>query len=160
MYKIDKSDVKIVNLLLEDGRMSASEIARQIDGISERVVRYRIDRMVEEGVISINAIVKPQAFGLNTYADVWMEVESDKILEVANKLAEYENVTYVACSIGETDVSIQVVSKDTTEIYRFVTEVIRKVPGVRKTVTSIVPIVLKDVYQWRVPEGVAEDGNE
>jgi len=160
MYKIDKSDVKIVNLLLEDGRMSASEIARQINGISERVVRYRIDRMVDEGVISINAIVKPQAFGLDTYADVWMEVESDKILEVANKLAEYENVTYVACSIGETDVSIQVVSKDTTEIYRFVTEVIRKVPGVRKTVTSIVPIVLKDVYQWRVPEGVAEDGNE
>ena len=145
MYKINKTDVKIVNLLLEDGRMSASEIARQIDGISERVVRYRIDRMIEEGVISINAIVNPKAFGLETYADVWMEVESDKILEVANKLAEYENVTYVACSIGETDVSIQIVSKGTAEIYRFVTEVVRKIPGVRKTVTSIVPVVLKDV---------------
>jgi Lrp/AsnC family transcriptional regulator for asnA, asnC and gidA len=157
MYKIDINDVKIVNLLMEDGRMSASEIARQIDGISERVVRYRIDRMIEEGIINISAIVKPQAFGLETYADVWMEVESDKILEVANKLAEYENVTYVACSIGETDVSIQVVSKDTAEIYQFVTEVVRKVPGVRKTVTSIVPIVLKDVYQWRIPEGVAEE---
>ncbi len=160
MYKINKTDVKIVNLLLEDGRMSASEIARQIDGISERVVRYRIDRMIEEGVISINAIVNPKAFGLETYADVWMEVESDKILEVANKLAEYENVTYVACSIGETDVSIQIVSKGTAEIYRFVTEVVRKIPGVRKTVTSIVPVVLKDVYQWRVPDGVAEDENE
>jgi Lrp/AsnC family transcriptional regulator for asnA, asnC and gidA len=157
MYKIDINDVKIVNLLMEDGRMSASEIARQIDGISERVVRYRIDRMIDEGIINISAIVKPQAFGLETYADVWMEVESDKILEVANKLAEYENVTYVACSIGETDVSIQVVSKDTAEIYQFVTEVVRKVPGVRKTVTSIVPIVLKDVYQWRIPEGVAEE---
>jgi Lrp/AsnC family transcriptional regulator for asnA, asnC and gidA len=156
MYKIDINDVKIVNLLMEDGRMSASEIARQIDGISERVVRYRIDRMIDEGIINISAIVKPQAFGLETYADVWMEVESDKILEVANKLVEYENVTYVACSIGETDVSIQVVSKDTAEIYQFVTEVVRKVPGVRKTVTSIVPIVLKDVYQWRIPEGVAE----
>jgi Lrp/AsnC family transcriptional regulator for asnA, asnC and gidA len=157
MYKIDINDVKIVNLLMEDGRMSASEIARQIDGISERVVRYRIDRMIDEGIINISAIVKPQAFGLETYADVWMEVESDKILEVANKLAEYENVTYVACSIGETDVSIQVVSKDTAEIYQFVTEVVRKVPGVRKTITSIVPIVLKDVYQWRIPEGVAEE---
>ncbi|NQU29403.1 MAG: Lrp/AsnC family transcriptional regulator [Anaerolineae bacterium] len=157
MYKIDKTDVNIVNLLLEDGRMSASEIARQIEGISDRVVRYRIDRMIDDDIINISAIVKPRAFGLETYADVWMEVESDKILEVANKLAEYENVTYVACSIGETDVSIQVVSKDTAEIYRFVTEVVRKVPGVRKTVTSIVPLVLKDVYQWRVPEGVAED---
>jgi Lrp/AsnC family transcriptional regulator for asnA, asnC and gidA len=157
MYKIDKLDVEIVNLLLMDGRMSASEIARQIDGVSERVVRYRIDRMVEEDIINISAIVKPKAFGLDIYADVWLEVESDKILEVANKLTEYDHVTYVACSIGETDVSIQVVSKDTAEIYRFVTEVVSKVPGVRKTVTSIVPIVLKDVYQWRIPEGVVEN---
>lgn len=160
MYKIDITDVKIVNFLLEDGRMSASEIARQIGGVSERVVRYRIDRMIEEDVINISAIVKPKAFGLEVYADVWLEVESDKILEAAKTLAEYDNVTYVACSIGETDVSIQVVSKDTAEIYQFVTEVVRKVPGVRKTVTSIVPIVLKDVYQWRIPEGVADDINE
>ena len=160
MSKIDIVDVKIVNFLMDNGRMSASEIARQINDVSERVVRYRIDRMIEEDVINIGAIVKPKAFGLDTYADVWLEVESDKILEVANKLAEYDNVTYVACSIGETDVSIQIVSKDTAEIYQFVTEVVRKLPGVRKTVTSIVPVVLKDVYQWRIPEGVADDGDE
>jgi hypothetical protein len=35
--------------------------------------------------------------------------------------------------------------------------VIRKVPGVRKTTTSIVPIILKDVYQWRIPEGIAKE---
>jgi Lrp/AsnC family transcriptional regulator for asnA, asnC and gidA len=160
MYEIDKTDVKIVNLLLEDGRMPASEIARRMGDISERAVRYRIDRMIEEGVIYVSAIVSPQAFGFDTRADVWLEVESDKILEVANKMAEFENVSYVACAIGETDVSIQVVAKDTGEVYRFVTEVVRKVPGVRKTVTSIVPIVLKDVYQWRVPERVSADVNE
>lgn len=157
MYEIDNLSVKIINLLLEDGRASASEIARQIGDVSERAVRYRIERMVEEKIIRISAIVSPKAFGLDTYADVWMEVESDKINEVAERLAEYENVTYVACSIGETDVSIQVAARDTGEIYRFVTEVVRKIPGVRKTITSIVPIVLKDVYQWRVPENVVDD---
>jgi len=115
--------------------------------------------MVEDGVISVSAIVIPQAFGFDTRADVWLEVESDKILEVANKMKEYANVTYVACAIGETDVSIQVVAQDTGEIYHFVTEVVRKVPGVRKTVTSIVPIVLKDVYQWRVPEKLDSKSN-
>jgi DNA-binding Lrp family transcriptional regulator len=30
MYNFDKIDVKIVNLLLDDGRMPASEIARRI----------------------------------------------------------------------------------------------------------------------------------
>jgi len=159
MYNIDKLDLEIVNLLLKNGRISATEIARQIEGTSERVVRYRINRMIEDNVIRVSAVVNPKALGLNIYADIWIEVESDKILEVANKLAENENVTYVASSLGETDVSIQVVAKDTEEIYRFVTEVVRKIPGVKKTVTSIVPIILKDIYQWRIPMDLIDDGD-
>src|SRR6266511_3094376 len=157
MYNFDKIDIKIVNLLLEDGRMPASEISRRIGDISERAVRYRIDRMVNEGVIQISAVARPQAFGLTTIADIWLEVESDRILEVAKKMAEFDNVSYVACGIGESDVSIQIVAKDTSEIYKFVTEVVRKVPGVRKTTTSIVPLVIKDVYQWRIPESIIRE---
>ena len=157
MYNFDKIDIKIVNLLLEDGRMSASEIARRIGNISERAARYRIERMVNEGVVKISAVAKPQAFGLTTIADVWMEVESDHILAVAKRMAEFDNISYVACGIGESDVSIQIVAKDTAEIYHFVTEVVRKVPGVRKTTTSIVPLILKDVYQWRIPERIVHE---
>ena len=160
MYNFDKTDVKIVNLLLEDGRMPSSEIARRIGDISERAVRYRIDRMMDESVIRVSAVAKPQAFGLTTIADVWMEVESDRILEVARKMVEFDNVSYVACGIGESDVSIQIVAKDTAEIYQFITEVVRKVPGVRKTTTSIVPLILKDVYQWRVPERIVRELSE
>src|SRR5574341_760571 len=152
MYEIDKTDIRIVNLLLENGRAPASDIARHIGSVSERAVRYRIDRMIQEGVIQISAVVNPAAFGWDIKADVWIEVESDRILDVAKKLASYDSITYVACSIGQNDISLQVVAKDTGEIYHFVTDVIRKVPGVRKTTTSIVPLVLKDVYQWRVPE--------
>src|SRR4026208_2159755 len=157
MYNFDKIDIKIVNLLLEDGRMPASEISRRMGDTAERAVRYRIDRMVNEGVVQISAVARPQAFGLTTIADIWLEVESDRILEVAKKLAEFDNVSYVACGIGESDVSIQIVAKDTSEIYQFVTEVIRKVPGVRKTTTSIVPLIIKDVYQWRIPARVVNE---
>jgi Lrp/AsnC family transcriptional regulator for asnA, asnC and gidA len=154
MSENDQIDLQIVELLMEDGRMAAAEIARRIGvGISERVVRYRIERMTKDGVIQIRPIVSPQAFGLTIRADVLLEVESDAIMDVAQKASTYECVSYVACSIGEMDVSIQLVAKDTAEIYRFVTEVIRKMPGVRRTTTSIVPIVLKDVYQWGIPRG-------
>lgn len=156
MYEFDKTDIKIVNLLLEDGRMSASEISRRMGDISERAVRYRIDRMMNAGVIQISAVVSPEALGFTIKADVWLEVESDLILEVAKKMAAFENVTYVACGIGQNDVSVQVVAKDTAEIYHFVTDVVRKVSGVRKTTTSIVPIILKDVYQWRIPERIVK----
>lgn len=154
MYETDNIDSKIVDLLMEDGRMPAAMIARRIGGITERVARYRIERMVLEGVIEVRPVVKPKSFGLTTVADVLLEVDADSIQEVARQVCEFENVTYVACSIGEMDVSVQVVAKDTAEVYRFVTEVIGKIPGVRKTTTSIVPIVIKDVYQWRIPPSI------
>jgi len=156
MYKIDKTDLKIINLLMEDGRIHAADIARRVGDISERAVRYRIDRMIEAKVIQISAVVNPRAIGMTVVADVWLECESDSILDVARKMTEFDNVSYVACAIGETDVSIQVIARDTAEVYRFITEVIGKVSGVRKTTTSIVPQVLKDVYQWRIPPSMVD----
>jgi Lrp/AsnC family transcriptional regulator, regulator for asnA, asnC and gidA len=152
MYEIDNVDVKIINLLMENGRMPASEMARRIGDISERVIRYRIDRIVKERYIQISAINNPKSLGFLVTADVFLEVESNSILDVAKKAAEYECVSYVACSIGENDISIQVVGHDTNEVYQFVTDIIGKIPGVRKTTTSIVPLVIKDVYQWRIPK--------
>jgi Lrp/AsnC family transcriptional regulator for asnA, asnC and gidA len=158
MYKTDNINAAIIDLLMEDGRMHAAEIARRVGNISERAVRYRIERMVQDGLIQVCAIVKPKTLGLSVVADVWLEVDSDSILEVARKMTEYPQVSYVACAIGETDVSVQVIGHDTAEVYRFVTEVIGKVSGVRKTTTSIVPMVLKDVYQWRIPASVINNG--
>ncbi len=157
MYKIDNIDSEIVNMLMEDGRMRAAVIARRLGNKSERAVRYRIDRMIENNVIRLSAIVNPKGLGMNVVADVLLEVESDSILNVAKKMTEYENVSYVACSIGETDISVQVMAGDNAEVYRFVTEVIGKIPGVRKTTTSIVPLVLKDVFQWRIPASMINE---
>jgi Lrp/AsnC family transcriptional regulator for asnA, asnC and gidA len=151
MYKTDKTDLEIVDLLMEDGRMPSAEIARRIGGITERTVRYRINRLVEAGIIRISAIVNPRALGYSVVADVFIEVAAGHIMDVAEQLAGYEQVSYVSCSIGESDVSIQVVANSNEEVYQFVTGTVGKIPGVRKTVTSIVPVTVKDVYQWRIP---------
>jgi len=151
MYETDEIDINIVVLLMKDGRMPAAEIARLLGNISERVVRYRIDRLITEEVIQIRPIINPKAFGLTTVADVWLEVDADCIQEVAERITQFDNVSYVACSIGESDISIQVLARDTSEIYKFVTEKLRKIPGVRKTTTAIVPVILKDVYEWKIP---------
>ncbi len=157
MYKIDKTDLKILSLLIEDGRIHAAEIARRMGNISERAVRYRIERMIENDVMQISAVVNPRSVGLSVVADVWIECDADSILDVARRMTDLEEISYVACSIGERDVSVQVLARDTGEVYRFVTEVIAKVPGVRKTTTNIVPMVLKDIYQWRIPSGMIEN---
>ena len=151
MAKIDKIDINIINLLMDNGRFSSREIARQIGHVSERAIRYRIDKLINKGFIQVCAIPNPRSYGFNIIADVWLEVDSDSIMSVAKIMTGFECVSYVACSLGNTDLSVQVVGHDTDEIYRFVTDVIGKVSGVRKTTISIVPIVLKDIYQWRIP---------
>lgn len=160
MYEIDKIDKEIINLLMEDGRMAASEIARRVGEISERSVRYRIDRMVSEGVIRISAIPNPRALGYAVFADVWLEVDTGLIHEVAKKIAEYECVSYVATSIGERDVSVQLIARSNEEVYSIVTEEFGRIPGVRKTNTSIVPIVLKEIYDWHIPTGNCTELNK
>ncbi len=161
MSEISDIDRKIINLLMEDGRMPASEIARRLgEGLSERAVRYRIERMTTDGIIKIGAIINPRALGFSVIADVWLEVEADAIQEVARKMAEFDFISYVAYAIGAQDVSVQIIAKDTQDVYYLVTEIIGKTPGVRKTTTFIVPHVLKDVHQWRIPAQTYADQSE
>jgi Lrp/AsnC family transcriptional regulator, regulator for asnA, asnC and gidA len=161
MLKIDEIDREIVNLLMEDGRMNAAELARRLSNdISERAIRYRIRRMMEEGIIRISAIACPQALGLTVVADVFIEVEPGQADAVAQRLREHENVSYVACSIGERDISVQIVGRDNAEIYQLTTTFLGCLPGVRKVTTSIVPHTVKDVYQWRIPRSLCLPGRQ
>ena len=155
--KLDQLDKQIIDLLTKDGRMSCADIAREIGTISERSVRYRLEKLVSENVIRINAAPVPQSLGYSVVADVFIEVESGQVLEVARKIAGYENVSYVAGSTGESDISIQIITKDNRELYEFVTEVLGKIPGVRKTTTSMIPFIVKDTSQWRIPSRVFKE---
>ena len=160
MQEIDTIDKAIADLLTQDGRMSSSEIARRLGDVSERVVRYRMERMLESGVLRVNAVPDPKKIGFPVVADVKVIVEPGKSMEVARKLARYEWVTYVGCSIGESDIGIQIVARDNEELYNLVSDVVGNVDGVVRTTTMIVPVILKDIYKWTIPESVCSDPKE
>ncbi len=153
--KLDQLDKEIIDLLTKDGRMSSAEIARAIGTVSERSVRYRLERLLEENVIRVTAVPVPQSLDYAIVADVFIEVETGQVLEIARKIASYDLVSYVACSTGEADISIQIIAPNNRELYEFVTGVLGKIPGVRKTTTSMVPYIVKDT--WRIPQSAYRD---
>jgi Lrp/AsnC family transcriptional regulator for asnA, asnC and gidA len=139
--------------------MPSAEIARRIGGlVSERIVRFRIMKLCEDGVIHISAFVNPEKIGFPVIADVWISVEDANIMEVARSLSDLDQVSYVACSTGDWDISIQVYARSNLEMHTFVTETVIKVPGVKKASFVVLPVVLKDLYDWRVRAG-ANPGN-
>jgi Lrp/AsnC family transcriptional regulator for asnA, asnC and gidA len=155
MPALEALDRRIVDLLLEDGRMPCAEMARRLGDVSERTIRYRLQRLIDRGFIQVAAVADPRALDYSVLADVFLEVDPPAIRAVAEQLAGDGRVRYVACSLGDVDISIQIVGRDNDDIYDFVTRIVANIPGVHKTTTLIVPVTLKDIHQWRIPDSPA-----
>jgi Lrp/AsnC family transcriptional regulator for asnA, asnC and gidA len=147
---IDAFDRSIIRLLQEDSRMPSAEIARRL-GVAERTVRARINRLVEDGIVKLVAIVNPSALGYDVTADIFLEVEPGRLEEVAQQLVAMEEVAYVGLTTGERDISIQVFVPSVDALYRFITEKLQRIPGVIGTTTYVVPRVLKWLHNWSLP---------
>lgn len=159
MHTLDRIDREIIRLLNKDGRMSNAEIARRLDGVPPRTISHRIEGLIARGIIAVRAIVNPVALGYSILADVFIEVEPGRVREVAETVARFPQVSYVACATGECDVSISVRVRSTEELFDFVTEQVGRIPGVRRTHTYLLPAKLKDIDTW-LPDAVITDEQE
>ena len=137
--------------------MPSSEMARRMRGVSERSIRYRIDRLKKSGVLRIAAVLNPHALGYSIIADLMIDVVPGQLQEVAARLVELEEVSYVAGTLGDGDLSIQIYARDTEDLVRLTSEVIGVIPGVARVRTIIIPWKLKEVCDWRVPGKPAEE---
>ena len=157
MYKPDQTDLEIIALLNEDGRLPSAEIARRLGNVSARTVTNRIEALIREGIINIRAIVNPEMVGYGILADVFIETEPGQLREVAERVAQFPQISYVACATGDTDVITSVRARDIEELYNFVIEVLGKTPGVRNTQTFLLPLKIKNISTW-LPPDMLEDG--
>jgi Lrp/AsnC family transcriptional regulator for asnA, asnC and gidA len=154
--RLDDIDRRIVAALLADGRASAAEVSRGLGGVSERAVRYRIQRLLDQEVVRIGAVVDPVAVGYELIADVFIEVAPGSLRSVAERLVDHPRVSYVAAAIGRGDLSIQVCARTAAELAALVGERVAAIPGVKGARTVLVPWKLKDVHQWRIPDEAPE----
>ena len=77
--KLDDLDIKIYQLLREDGRMSDTKIAEKL-GISATTVRRRRMRMQEEGILQIVGLLLLRATDV-AYADVLVKFNQQARIE-------------------------------------------------------------------------------
>ncbi|MBN1313910.1 MAG: Lrp/AsnC family transcriptional regulator [Anaerolineales bacterium] len=150
MIKLDSIDRDIVKSLMRDGRKSSAAVARELD-LVDRTVQYRIDRLIKSGAVEIVALVVPQALNYNIIVDIHCQVDISRINEVAETVAQFEEVGYVGCSTGDQDVSLQAYFESTAKMYEFLTEKLGKLEGIRHTRTAVVPRVVKSIVDWTIP---------
>ncbi len=140
---IDDIDLDIIELLMEDGRMSCSKMAERIGNITERTVRFRMASLKERKIIQITCIPNPIKLGIPIVADVFIDTEPGRVYEIANKLVAQDCTSYVGIATGASDISLEIIGTNIVDVYKFVHDEIGHMPGVKKVSISIVPEILK-----------------
>ena len=151
MPALDRIDYHILQILNQDANVSNAEIARQVR-VPERTVHHRIRRLLEGGYMRMIAVVNPKAFGYSLAVDILCEVALDQMMAATEALMKMPEVSYVALSTGDEDLSLQALFKDIDEMQAFITGKLHQVPGMRRTRTVLIPRIVKDTYHWIPPE--------
>ena len=133
---MDPIDAEIIKILQDDGRASNAGIARKLM-VSEGTVRRRLKKLVEDEFILIIALPDPRKMGYESQALLGVQVEPDKIGDVANNLSNLGEVNWVAITTGTYDVFAWVTLPSAEALGLFLRNDIGSIPGVRKTETFV-----------------------
>jgi Lrp/AsnC family transcriptional regulator for asnA, asnC and gidA len=142
---LDETDRKIIEALGKDGRVAFAQIAEQLS-VSPGMIRQRYNRLVEEGFLKVVAITNPTRMGLKTMAMIGIRVDGDKMVQVAEKIAEFEEVVYIVIVSGRYDILAEVFCRDHAGLLAFLTEKLSRVEGVRETESFMHFKIVKEIY--------------
>ena len=142
---LDEIDRFIIEAMRQDGRVAFAQIAQQLS-VSPGMIRVRYNRLVDLGLIRVVAITNPLRMGYTTMTMIGIRTEGNKMLEVAQKVAAFEEVIYLIVVSGRYDLMAEVVCRDHADLLRFLTEKLYLVDGVRESETFVHLKIEKEVY--------------
>ncbi len=127
---LDGVDLRLYELLAEDGRRSYSDLSSLV-GISETMVRRRVERMRASGCLKFATLVEPYLLGYDVECICWVHADLSRLEETARALAERREVRYLSATIGYSDLFCETILRSQDELYEFSTRTLGSLPGVR-----------------------------
>jgi Lrp/AsnC family transcriptional regulator for asnA, asnC and gidA len=132
---------------MEDGRRPFREIARSLD-VPESTVRFRANRLLREGALTIVAMASPHRLGYDILAIVLLRVTPRNRSAAIEALKALPEVQYLSSTAGRADLTLQVVCRDHEDLRRLLAERIPAIPGILETETLVELEVHKFKYAY------------
>jgi DNA-binding Lrp family transcriptional regulator len=134
---VDQLDRRILDLLVEDARVSTAALARQL-GVARSTVQERITRLERTRVIAGYTVrLGPAATGRRVAAHVAITVDPKRSDHVQQTLRRIEGVRTLHTVSGPFDL-IAVVAAETTAEIDAVLDRIGAIAGVERTTSAII----------------------
>jgi Lrp/AsnC family leucine-responsive transcriptional regulator len=98
---LDPTDVAIIEVLQEDGRIAISELGRRV-GLSQPATSERVKRLEERGIITgYTAKINPAALGLRMMAVIRLRTTHEHIQACLKQFSEMPHVMEVLRLTGD-----------------------------------------------------------
>jgi Lrp/AsnC family leucine-responsive transcriptional regulator len=130
-------DQKIVSALEADARMSFATLAEFV-GLSKTPCWKRVKALEEAGIIrGYKTILDPAllGFGLEAFVQVSIDFELSEAFEAA--VRRHPLIWRCHATTGDADYLLHIVAADMTELDRLLRQELCRLPGVRRTSTSM-----------------------
>ncbi|MGB9853336.1 MAG: Lrp/AsnC family transcriptional regulator [Candidatus Bathyarchaeales archaeon] len=148
--RLDDVDLRILNLLQEDSRLSYNKIASKL-GISVGTAYNRIKSLEERGVLKgYTVLIDMAKAGYNLTALILIQAEGKHLLDVETEVAKMDNVVSVYDITGDFDIAVIARFKDRDSLNQFIKNLLG-LPYVKRTVTNVVLNVVKEDLKLKIP---------
>ena len=142
---MDEKDIRILNELKRNGRLSAQEISKKT-GIPVTTVFNRIKKMEKSKTIKgYTTVLDEGKTGKNVAAFISITVDYNLLKrkkisqqQLAIKLKQHDFVEEVDMITGMSDIIVKIRTPDISKMNEFVTKYLRNLDGVERTQTSVI----------------------
>lgn len=147
---LDALDQKIVQLLIQNARMSYSDIGQQV-GVSRVAVKARIQALEQRGIIEeYTTIINPQKISGVVSCYFELETSPDTFSEVTEMLEQNETVTQIYRVTGRNRLHVHAVASSNEEMEKLIRDVIDPLPGIVSCSCHIILSRIKDIKGLRL----------
>lgn len=147
---LDELDQKIVRLLIENARVSYSDLGEKI-GLSRVAVKARIQALEQRGIIEeYTTVINPQKISGAVSCYFEIETTPGSLSEVIDILNGDDTVTQIYRVTGRDKLHVHAVAASGEEMETFLHAVIDTLPGVVSCSCNIILSRIKDIKELRL----------
>ncbi len=136
--KIDKTDYKILEILLQDAKRPYTEVAKRAH-VSQGTVHVRMNKLETAGIVEKNTLkinYSRLGYDITAFIGIYLEKSAlyDQVLEKLKNIPEITNIHYTT---GNYSMFVKIHCRDTGHLKQVLHDKMQQVEGIERTETMI-----------------------
>ena len=137
-YEIDKLDLQILNLLMQNAFMPYTDVAKKLY-VSSGTVHVRMNKMEKLGVVKnpqLQIDLAKLGMDVTAFIGVYL-IRSDQYDKVVTQLKKIDEVVSCNYTTGNYSLFLKIICRDTQHLREVLHDKIQKIEGISRTETLI-----------------------